>query len=157
MAPRIEAINVDVGMAQGLLCAFDSLYVMTNINEASLVGLHRVRDTDGDDQYDSAQQLRLLRGGSEHGPHAIVLSPDGNSLYVCCGNHTPITEFSDSRVPRNWDEDQLLPRMWDAGGHAVGQMAPGGWIAQVSPDGQEWKLVANGFRNEYDLAFSPAG
>lgn len=156
-APRIEAINVDVGMAQGLLCAFDSLYVMTNINEASLVGLHRVRDTDGDDQYDSAEQLRLLRGGSEHGPHAIVLSPDGNSLYVCCGNHTPITEFLDSRVPRNWDEDQLLPRMWDAGGHAVGQMAPGGWIAQVSPDGQEWKLVANGFRNEYDIAFSPEG
>ena len=36
-------------------------------------------------------------------------------------------------------------------------MAPGGWIAQVSPDGQDWQLVANGFRNEYDIAFSPEG
>jgi hypothetical protein len=51
---RIETINVDVGMAQGLLCAFDSLYVMTNSGEEARVGLHRVRDTDGDDQYDTA-------------------------------------------------------------------------------------------------------
>ena len=25
----------------------------------------------------------------------------------------------------NWDEDLLLPRQWDAGGHAVGILAPG--------------------------------
>jgi putative heme-binding domain-containing protein len=154
---RIETINVDVGMAQGLLCAFDSLYVMTNSSEEARVGLHRVRDTDGDDQYDSSEHIRLLKGGNEHGPHAIVLSPDGKSLYVCCGNHTPTTDFSQSRVPRIWDEDQLLPRMWDAGGHAVGILAPGGWIAQVSPDGQDWQLVASGFRNEYDIAFNPEG
>ena len=155
--PLIEMINVDVGMAQGLLCAFDSLYVMTNINDESRVGLHRVRDTDGDDQYDTSEHIRVLKGGNEHGPHAIVLAPDGKSLYVCCGNHTPPTDFSSSRVPRNWDEDQLLPRMWDAGGHAVGVLAPGGWIAQVSPDGQDWQLVASGFRNEYDIAFNPDG
>ena len=155
--PNIEMINVDVGMAQGLLCAFDSLYVMTNSSDKPRVGLHRVRDTDGDDQYDTSEHLRLLEGGNEHGPHAIVLAPDGKSLYVCCGNHTPITDFSDSRVPRNWDEDQLLPRMWDAGGHAVGILAPGGWVAQVSPDGQDWQMVASGFRNEYDIAFNPNG
>jgi putative heme-binding domain-containing protein len=154
---KIELINVDVGMAQGLLCAFDSLYVMTNSGDEPRVGLHRVRDTDGDDQYDSAEQLRLLRGGNEHGPHAIILSPDKKSLYVCAGNHTPPTDFSQSRVPRIWNEDQLLPRMWDAGGHAVGVMAPGGWIAQVSPDGQDWQLLASGFRNEYDIALNPAG
>ncbi|MFM8724953.1 MAG: hypothetical protein ACKON9_07490, partial [Planctomycetaceae bacterium] len=34
----IEPINVDVGMAQGLLCAFDSLYVMTNSGDAPRVG-----------------------------------------------------------------------------------------------------------------------
>ena len=155
--PKIELINLDVGMAQGLLCAFDSLYVMTNIHEESRVGLHRVRDTDGDDQYDTAEHLRLLKGGNEHGPHAVILAPDGKSLYVCCGNHTPPTDFSASRVPRNWGEDQLLPRMWDAGGHATGILAPGGWIAQVSPDGQDWQLVASGFRNEYDIAFNPDG
>jgi putative heme-binding domain-containing protein len=154
---RIETINVDVGMAQGLLCAFDSLYVMTNSGDEARVGLHRVRDTDGDDQYDTAEHLRKLGGGNEHGPHAIILSPDKKSLYVCCGNHTPVTDFSQSRVPRIWDEDQLLPRMWDAGGHAVGVMAPGGWIAQVSPDGQDWQLLASGFRNQYDIALNTEG
>ena len=156
-AIRIEPINVDVGMAQGLLCAFDSLYVMTNSGDAPRVGLHRVRDTDGDDQYDSSEHLRTLKGGNEHGPHAIILSKDGKSLIVACGNHTAPTEFSSSRVPKIWDEDQLLPRMWDAGGHAVGVMAPGGWIAKVTPDGQDWELLGMGFRNEYDIALNPEG
>ena len=154
---KIETINVDVGMAQGLLCAFDSLYVMTNSSDEPRVGLHRIRDTNGDDEYDTAEHLRVLKGGNEHGPHAIILSPDKKSLYVCCGNHTPPTDFSSSRVPQIWNEDQLLPRMWDAGGHAVGVMAPGGWIAQVSPDGQDWQLLASGFRNEYDIALNTSG
>jgi len=154
---KIELISVDVGMAQGLLCAFDSLYVMTNSGDKPRVGLHRVRDTDGDDQYDSAEHLRVLNGGSEHGPHAIILSQDKKSLIVCCGNHTLPTEFSSSRVPKIWDEDQLLTRMWDAGGHAVGVMAPGGWIAQVNPDGTDWELLSMGYRNEYDIALNPEG
>ncbi|MFN9717875.1 MAG: rhodanese-like domain-containing protein, partial [Planctomycetota bacterium] len=29
--------------------------------------------------------------------------------------------------------------------------------AQVSPDGKDWKLVASGFRNQYDIAFNPDG
>ena len=154
---RIEPINVDVGMAQGLLCAFDSLYVMTNSGDKPRVGLYRVRDTDGDDQYDSAEHLRMLQGGGEHGPHAIILSQDKKSLIVCSGNHTLPTEFSSSRVPKIWDEDQLLTRMWDAGGHAVGVMAPGGWIAQVNPDGTNWELLSMGYRNQYDIALNPEG
>lgn len=154
---KIETIAVEVGMAQGLLYAFDSLYVMVNGNNNDKQGLYRVRDTNGDDEYDSVEHLRKIDGGGEHGPHAVILAPDGKSLYVCAGNHTNPTDFSASRVPRNWQEDQLLPRMWDAGGHAVGKMAPGGWIAKVSPDGKDWELVASGFRNEYDIAFNPEG
>lgn len=156
-AIQIENIDVEIGMAQGLLCAFDSLYVMVNGTDAEKQGLYRVRDTDNDDKYDSVEWLRKINGGGEHGPHAIVLSPDGQSLFVCAGNHTKPTEFSTSRVPRNWDEDQLLPRMWDAGGHAVGILAPGGWIARVSPDGKDWELYGSGFRNEYDIAFNAEG
>ncbi len=153
----VETINVEVGMAQGLLYAFDSLYVMVNGTDAAKQGLYRVTDKDGDDQFDTTEFLRPLAGGGEHGPHAIVLSPDGKSLYVCAGNHTDPTEFSTSRVPRVWKEDHLIARMWDAGGHAVGRMAPGGWIAKVSPDGKDWELVGMGFRNEYDIAFNPEG
>ena len=154
---QIESINLEIGMAQGLLYAFDSLYVMVNGTNQDKQGLYRIKDTDGDDKFDTVEWLRKIDGGGEHGPHSIILSPDGNSIYVCAGNHTDPTEFSSSRVPRVWQEDQLLPRMWDAGGHAVGKMAPGGWIAKVSPDGADWELVASGFRNEYDIAFSPEG
>lgn len=154
---EIEAIDLDIGMAHGLLYAFDSLYVMVNGTDKDKQGLYRITDTDSDDNFDKVEWLRQLHGGGEHGPHAIVLAPDGKSLYVCAGNHTDPTEFARTRAPRNWSEDQLLPRMWDAGGHAVGKLAPGGWIAKVSPDGKEWELIASGFRNEYDIAFSAEG
>ena len=57
----------------------------------------------------------------------------------------------------NWDEDLLLPRQWDAGGHAAGVLAPGGWIAATDPDGKEWELLTVGFRNAYDMALNADG
>ena len=150
----IEEIELDIGGAPGLLYAFDSLYVVRGEGRQ---GLYRVRDTDGDDQFDEIELLRRLRGGGEHGPHSVILSPDGESLYVCGGNHTDIPDPEKSVVPRVWQEDLLLPRMWDAGGHAHGKLAPGGWIARTDPDGKTWELVVIGFRNEFDIAFSAEG
>ena len=154
---KVERLKVEIGAAQGLLCAFDSLYVMVNGESAQGSGLYRLRDTNGDDQYDDVRLLRKIDGRGEHGPHAIVLSPDGKSLYVCAGNHTKLVEVEESRVPQNWQEDQLLPRMWDAGGHAVGVMAPGGWVCRTDPDGKKFELVSSGFRNEFDMAFNSDG
>ncbi len=154
---QVEAIPVEIGHAQGLLCAFDSLYVMSHGANGKPAGLYRVRDTDGDDQYDSVELLRAIRGGGEHGPHAIVLSPDGKSLYVCAGNHTDLTEVDRSRVTAVWGEDQVIPRLPDARGHAVGRMAPGGWICRTDPDGKSFELISSGYRNEYDIAFDPNG
>ncbi|MBI2481532.1 MAG: c-type cytochrome [Planctomycetia bacterium] len=154
---KVEKLKVHIGEAHGLLCAFDSLYVMVNGNAAQGSGLYRVRDTDDDDQYDEVTLLRKISGAGEHGPHAIVLSPDGKSLYVCAGNHTDLPNPEKSREPRNWQEDQLLPRMWDAGGHAVGKLAPGGWVCKTDPEGQTFELIGSGFRNEFDIAFNPDG
>ena len=75
--------------AQGLLFAFDSLYIMVN-GRALENGLYRCRDTNGDDTYDEVVKLRSIPGGGEHGPHAIRLSPDGKSIYVVAGNHTKL-------------------------------------------------------------------
>lgn len=150
----VEPIDLEIGHAQGLLCAFNSLYVMVNGKGA---GLYRVQDTDGDDKYDTVELLRAIRGGGEHGPHAVVLSPDKQSIFVCGGNHTEEPDAERSLIPRNWDEDQLLPRQWDARGHATGRLAPGGWIARTNPDGSEFELFCSGFRNEYDIAFNTEG
>jgi putative heme-binding domain-containing protein len=152
---KVEPIDVDLGNAHGLLWAFDSLYVVVNGPGS---GLYRVQDSNDDGSLDKVTKLREFKGGGgEHGPHAVILSPDGKSLYVCGGNHCDIPNPETSRVPRNWAEDQLLPRMWDAGGHAVGKMAPGGWIAKTDPEGKSFELVCSGFRNEYDIAFNQAG
>ncbi len=149
-----EPINLEIGGAHGLLYAFDSLYVM--VNEGSLThGLYRVRDTDGDDQFDRVELLKAIDGSGEHGLHAIVPSPDGKSLYVVCGDQSRVFEMDKSRVPLNWSEDQLLPRMET--GFMNGVLAPGGFIARTDPDGKEWELVATGFRNEFDAAFNREG
>ena len=76
----VEKIPVPLTGAQGLLWAFDSLYVVCNGGPGS--GLYRVRDTDGDDTLDAVEKLRSFDGGGEHGPHAIRLAPDGTRLFV---------------------------------------------------------------------------
>lgn len=154
---KVEPIDVKVGRAQGLLYAFDSLYVMAHEGDGQPPGMYRLIDTNGDDQYDDIKLIMPLKGGGEHGPHAIVLSPDGQSLYICAGNHTAPPAFQTTALPATWDEDQVLPRQWDAGGHAVGIKAPGGWIAKMNPDGTNIHLVAAGFRNQYDIAFQADG
>ena len=156
-ALSVEKIDVDLGMAQGLLYAFDSLYVMVNDYRGNKSGFYRVLDTDNDDKFDTVKTLKLINGRGEHGPHAILLSPDKQSLYICGGNHTDLIDVDRSQAPQHWAEDQLLTRMWDAGGHAVGKMAPGGWIAKTDPEGKEFELVGMGFRNEYDMAFNAQG
>ncbi|MFV0442168.1 MAG: c-type cytochrome [Planctomycetaceae bacterium] len=162
-AVKIEPINLEIGMAQGLLYAYDSLYISVNANQnkksgapPAPSGLYRARDTDGDDQYDELTKLREFQGSSEHGPHAVLLGPDG-MIYVCAGNHTDPPNQERSLVPQVWDEDFLLSRQWDARGHARGRMAPGGWIVRTDKDGQSFELVASGFRNEYDIAFNTDG
>lgn len=153
----VEPLTTKIGRAQGLLCAFESLYVVSHRGEGMPPGLFRCKDTNGDDQYDEVKLLREFEGGSEHGPHAVILSPDKKSLYICAGNMTKIPKPEKSRVPRNWDEDQLIERLPDANGHAAGRMAPGGWICKTDPDGSSFELVCSGFRNEYDIAFAPNG
>jgi putative heme-binding domain-containing protein len=162
---EIERVELDIGSAQGMLWAFDSLYVVVNGGrEPNNSGLYRLRDTDGDDKLDQLTTLKhfLNRNndgpaGSEHGPHAVVLGPD-KKLYVTAGNFTSLPQDLSSTSPAaNWAEDQLLKRMTDGRGHDPTIYAPGGWIARTDADGKTWEAVATGFRNAYDMAFNADG
>ncbi len=153
----VERLTNSVGGAHGLLYAFDSLYVMVN-EQRGRAGLWRLKDTDGDDQFDEERLLRRIDGGGEHGPHAIVLSPDGKSLYVACGNHTKLPDHWElSRAAKAWNEDQIVTRLWDANGHARGILAPGGYICKTDPDGKVFEIISSGYRNLYDFAFNQLG
>ncbi|MEZ0486947.1 c-type cytochrome [Fibrella aquatica] len=174
--PRVEKLKISVaqpsaanptkprvgmGYAQGLLWAFNSLYVMVNHRLDSTFtkgsGLYRLQDTDGDDQLDKITLLKELKGEGEHGPHSVVLAPDGKSLYVVAGNHTDVPAMDAYRLPSNWKEDNLFPLIKDPRGHANDRMAPGGWIAKVDPEGKRWELMGAGFRNAFDIAFNETG
>ncbi len=154
---RVEKIPVDLSSAQGLCWAFDSLYALVTKNAKTPSGLYRVRDTDGDGQLDRVELLRALEGGGDHGWHGIIPGPDGQSLYAVAGNNTIAPALAGSRVPLDWSEDHLLPRLPDAGGFMTGVLAPGGVIYRVSPDGKDWEMMASGFRNTYDAAFHRDG
>lgn len=156
-ATKVERIPVELSSAQGLCWAFDSLYALVTKNAKTPSGLYRVRDTDGDDRLDRVELLRALEGGGDHGWHAVIAGPDGKSLYAVAGNNTTSPNLAASRVPPHWSEDHLLPRLPDAGGHMKGVLAPGGAIYRVSPDGRDWEMISNGFRNTYDAAFNRVG
>lgn len=153
---KVEKIPAKISAAQGLLWHKGVLYVVCNGGPGS--GLYRVSSSNGDDVLDKVEKLKALNGGGEHGPHAVRLAPDGKSLYVICGNHTqPPEGFAHSRLPKNWSEDHILPRQWDAGGHARGILAPGGYVAQTDFDGKRWEIFTAGYRNPYDFAFNADG
>ncbi len=144
-----------IGGAHGLLHAFDSLYLMNN--EFKSKGLWRIRDTDGDDQFDQAERLIPLENGGEHGVHGLTLSPDGKSIFFVNGNHTAVPNKLAGNRMVGTAEDHLLPRMWDPNGHAKGVYAPGGYICKTDPEGKNVELFAGGFRNQYEIAFDTNG
>ncbi len=152
-----EELNIEMGKAHGLLAAFDSLYVMVN-EDGKNNGLYRLQDTNGDDQYDKTIKLHTMAGGGEHGLHSMVVSPDGKRIYFNCGNHTKLPDgLEDSRPAKIWGEDHVLPRLWDANGHARGILAPGGYVCSMNPDGSGLELFCYGFRNEFDICFNDQG
>jgi len=171
---KVEKLTVDFGHCQGLLYAFGALYGVVNDStyKASetpespkkgkaggdeVRGLYRLTDTDKDDQFDKVEALKIFPGrAGEHGPHGLVLSPDGKSIYVVSGNQTPVPPIDHSLVPQNWAEDQLSPMLLGRG-FMRDVLAPGGWVAKTDPDGKEWTLVNIGTRNTYDIAFSKTG
>ncbi|MFK8115115.1 MAG: sorbosone dehydrogenase family protein, partial [Rubripirellula sp.] len=153
---KVEKLAIEFQGAQGLLCAFGSLYANVNLKEGA--GVWKLTDTDGDDQYDKQEHILPLNGGSEHGPHALILTPDGKRIVTCAGNNTDLPkDLARSRVPKVWQEDHLLGRMPDARGHNASRMAPGGFVVSFDQDGKDVELIATGFRNEYDIAFNRAG
>ncbi len=156
-APKAGSLAAVTVGAHGLLYAFDSLYVMVNEGRPR-AGVWRVRDTNGDDTFDKFEYIREIKVGSgEHGTHALVLSPDGKSIYFANGNHTDLPANMEKARMVAWGEDHLLPRMWDARGHARNKYAPGGYIARMDPDGKTVELFSIGFRNQYDIAFDQNG
>ena len=158
---QVKKLDIKIGMAQGLLWHKNVLYALVNADSENDLniksGFYKITDTNNDDEFDSVSLLRPFDGSGEHGPHNIALAPDKKSLYLVLGNHTLIPEDLGSAVPKNWDEDNLLPVIKDPSGHANNVKAPGGWVVKTDFEGKDWTIVNVGLRNTYDIAFTPDG
>ena len=100
----------------------------------------RYRDEDGDFRSDGVPQVlaHISGKGGEHGPHGIRRGPDG-WLYVVCGNNSGVDE-SHATLPESPIKHPSQ-----------------GAIVRIAPDGSGSEVVAHGFRNPYDIAFSDEG
>ncbi len=152
-----EALALPIGGVHGLTWVGADLYATAAQKTVHPTGLYRLRDTDGDGELDRVELLRELDGDGEHGPHAVMPSPDGRSLYVLAGNATKLPDLTRSRVPPFLGEDALIPPVPAVVGSETRGRLGGGWICRTDLDGRTWELVACGFRNAYALAVDPRG
>ncbi|MFH1302691.1 MAG: heme-binding protein, partial [Planctomycetota bacterium] len=147
---KFEKIDNTLKHCRGVLYAHNSLYV----SETNGQGLHRLKDTTGDDQFDQRQLLKKLdyRSRFGHGSNQIVLGPDKN-IYLVVGNDVSFPEGVSANSPyRDPHNDHLLPNLHDAG-----QDDRVGTILRTDPEGKTWDILAGGFRNQVDMAFNPEG
>ncbi|MCA9041430.1 MAG: c-type cytochrome, partial [Planctomycetaceae bacterium] len=142
---------------QGLCTVNTDLYAVGQGPDG--VGVYRLPDDNNDGVGDSVQFLGKNKSGiGEHGPHDVVLGPDG-WLYHNMGNHAWMdVEMQPNSPSKHTYEGSLLqPSFKDAGGHATNITEPGGTIWRFNPDGSKWWREVSGFRNEYDVAFNKYG
>ena len=154
---EVEKVPAPLHHAMGLLYAHNSLYV--NGHGPNGTGLYRLIDENHNDRFDTNEVhfLQKFEGEGDHGAHAVVLGPD-NMIYVMNGNHTKVPKGIAENSPHtHYQEDFLLARQWDANGHAVGILAPGGYVLRTDPEGKKWELLLAGFRNSYDFDFNAEG
>ena len=136
---QVETINETLKECRGLLYAHGSLYVSANNSK----GLYRLRDTNGDDQFDDVKLLYQSGGGVGHGRNDLALGPD-SKIYQICGDAVDLPrDFSDLTSPFRE--------------HSQGQPTREGHLLRFDPDGSNGEIVAAGLRNPYGIAFGPHG
>jgi putative heme-binding domain-containing protein len=157
----VKKLNVEMGLAQGLLWHKNTLYALVNSNMREIKihsGFYKITDSTGDGNLNKVDTLQVFKGWfGEHGPHNILLSPDEKDLYLVLGNRIEIPEEIQSYAPRIWDEDNIIPSIKDPSGHVNEIKAPGGWVAKVNIETEEWLVHNVGMRNTYDIAFNQDG
>ena len=158
-AKDVRPVPAKIRAVNGMVWAKGALYVGVNDYERKIAsGLYRITDSNADDELDKVESLRSFEARGDHGVHAVVPSPDGESLFLVTGNTTDPTKMApNSQVPQVWGEDHLLPSFPDGRGHNRGRLAPGGIIYKVDYDGKNFEAYSSGYRNIFDASFNKDG
>jgi putative heme-binding domain-containing protein len=132
----------------GFLFAFDHLYTIR------FGSLSRARVLPNG-QFGPEEVISELHGSGEHGPHSLLVSEDGKSIYVVGGNMTRAPKHDRSRIQENMKDDGLLRHY--AFEHNAGGKAPAGFVMKFSPNGKQRELMHMGYRNPVDFALNRHG
>ena len=135
----VETINDELQECRGLLFAHDSFYVNANNSK----GLYRLRDSNGDGQFDEVRLLYKSSGGVGHGRNDLALGPDGY-IYSIHGDAVDLpTGFVDRTSPFR--------------ARRGGANSREGHVIRTDAEGKSWELLAAGLRNPFGIDFSDDG
>ena len=136
---KVETINDELLECRGLLFAHNSLYANANNSK----GLYRLRDADGDDQFETVDLLYSSTGGVGHGRNDLALGPDG-WIYSIHGDSVDLpTTLPDLTSPFREQRRGANTRE----GHVI----------RLNADGSKIELVTAGLRNPFGIDFNADG
>lgn len=141
--PAVESINKELKGIHGMEWSDTGLFV----NASDDRGFYRLRDTNGDDQYDEVELLKSTPGGKgDHGRNDLIVrrfGPRIKQIYSIQGDAVDIPDEFTSRVPVTHEFKDGRPK----GGHLI----------RTDVDGSIWEVFASGLRNPYGIASNRDG
>ncbi|MBU63708.1 MAG: hypothetical protein CMI26_14540, partial [Opitutae bacterium] len=136
---RTENIEDTLKECRGLLYAHGALYANANNSRA----LYRLRDLDGDDQFEEKKILYQSQGGVGHGRNDLALGPDG-MIYAIHGDSVHIPDSLPNRTsPLRRKRLPYRPNE--------------GHVLRIGKDGKKIEVFCGGLRNPYGIAFNRDG
>ena len=108
-----------------------------------MTSLFRLRDTDGDDNFNEVRRIAEFKGDVGHGRNQLTLGPDG-MIYAIFGDAVYEPPEAMSWIP--------------TGNHPTEVEATrSGFVARLDPQNDRWDVVVRGLRNPYGIDFNQAG
>lgn len=131
----VERINETLEECRGLAFRGETLFANANDSKA----LFRLRDNDGDDQYDEVVEIQATTGSVGHGRNDLATGPDGNLHSI----HGDVVDTPDRSTFFTAPEP--------------GNPKPlGHWVSLGDGD-TGWEIFARGLRNPYGIDFHRDG
>jgi len=132
---QVEVVEETLKECRGLAWKGHALFA--NANDSK--GLYRLRDTDGDDEFDEVTLLRATEGRTGHGRNDLAFGPEG-FLHAIHGDSVRVPPGAERRTVAERGAEREL-------GH---------WI-RTDEQGTIWEVRARGLRNPFGIDFNPDG
>ena len=132
---EMERINEELEECRGLSFHGDTLFANANDSKA----LFRLRDTNGDDQFDEIIEIQATTGSVGHGRNDLVKGPD-NHLHSIHGDSVDAPDRATYLTAPEPGNPKPL-------GH---------WLT-LGHENAEWEILCRGLRNPYGIDFHKDG